>query len=106
MQVTRNGATLAQAPKEQLIYIEGNWYFPPDSVRGTLRKSDTPYICPWKGTCQYFDIKEGDAWAHDIAWSYHTPKTSAIEIVKKDFSNYVAFDPQQVSIEKDNKKAS
>lgn len=83
---------IAEADKAALIYIEGNWYFPPDSVkREFLRKSDTPYTCPWKGVCQYFDVGEGDAWSKDSAWSYPKPKPSAAEIVKKDFSNYVAF---------------
>ncbi|HEV2403124.1 MAG TPA: DUF427 domain-containing protein [Candidatus Saccharimonadales bacterium] len=83
---------IAEAPEKQLIYIEGNWYFPLISVKQDfLRKSPTPYTCPWKGVCQYFDVgKEGD-WSKDSAWSYPKPKPSAIDIVKKDFSNYVAF---------------
>ena len=84
--------TIAEADKDDLIYIEGNWYFPPSSVdHKLLRKSDTPYTCPWKGVCQYFDVGEDKDWSEDNAWSYPHPKPSAIEIVKKDFSNYVAF---------------
>ncbi|MEO8785181.1 MAG: DUF427 domain-containing protein [Candidatus Saccharimonadales bacterium] len=87
---------VAEAAKEDLIYIEGNWYFPPSSVKSDfLRKSATPYTCPWKGVCQYFDVGQGDSWSADNAWSYPHPKDSAIEIVKKssdkDFSDYVAF---------------
>ena len=83
---------IAEAPKEAMIYIEGNWYFPPGSIeKKMLRKSPTPYTCPWKGVCQYFDVGEDDDWSKDNAWSYPTPKPSAIQIVKKDFSNYVAF---------------
>lgn len=83
---------IAEAPKENLIYIERNWYFPPASVKQEfLRKSDTPYTCPWKGVCQYFDVGGSAGWSHDNAWSYPKPKPSAIGIVKKDFSNYVAF---------------
>ena len=83
---------VAEAPKESLIYIEGNWYFPPDSVRqDMLRPSDTPYTCPWKGRCQYLDVGRGDAWSTDNAWRYPTPKASAVDRVKKDFRNYVAF---------------
>lgn len=83
---------VAEADKKDLIYIEGNWYFPPSSVKKEmLRKSDTPYTCPWKGECQYFDVGEGDTWSKDSAFSYPEPKPSAIDIVKKDFSNYVAF---------------
>lgn len=92
MKAVWNGKTIAEAPKEELIYIEGNWYFPPASVKKeNLRKSDTPYTCPWKGVCQYFDVGDGKDWAQDNAWSYPQPKPSAIKIVKKDFSDYVAF---------------
>lgn len=83
---------VAEADKDQLIYIEGNWYFPPTAVKqAMLRKSSTPYTCPWKGVCQYFDVGKNDDWSTDNAWSYPEPKPSAIDIVKKDFSNYVAF---------------
>lgn len=83
---------IAEAKKEDLIYIEGNWYFPPSSVKQEyLAKSDTPYTCPWKGVCQYFNVVEGKEQSKDNAWSYPTPKASAIDQVKKDFSNYVAF---------------
>jgi len=83
---------IAEAPKEDLIYIEQNWYFPPDSIKKEyLRESPTPYTCPWKGVCQYFDVGRGDDWSRDSAWTYPTPKQSAIEIVKKDFGGYVAF---------------
>ena len=84
---------IAEAPKEELIYIEKNWYFPPASVKKEfLRESPTPYTCPWKGVCQYFDVgKDGDGWSVDSAWSYPKPLKSGIETVKKDFSNYVAF---------------
>lgn len=92
MKATWNGTVIADAPKEDLIYIEGNWYFPPASVRQEfLHKSDTPYTCPWKGKCQYFDVGDDTKKDHDVAWSYPEPLESAIKTVKKDFSNYVAF---------------
>jgi uncharacterized protein (DUF427 family) len=83
---------IAEAPKEELIFIERNWYFPPDKVKKDfLRESSTPYTCPWKGVCQYFDVGNGEDWSKNSAFSYPEPKSSAIDIVKKDFSNYVAF---------------
>lgn len=92
MKAVWNGHTIAEAPKEDLIYIEQNWYFPPASVKQEyLHKSDTPYTCPWKGVCQYFNVGKDDQIGTDSAWSYPEPKESAIKIVKKDFSNYVAF---------------
>lgn len=92
MKAIWNGKIIAEAPKDKLIYIEGNWYFPPDSVKSEfLEKSPTPYTCPWKGVCQYFNVTDGKKTSEDNAWSYPEPKPSAIETVKKDFSNYVAF---------------
>jgi uncharacterized protein (DUF427 family) len=92
MKATWNDQVIAEADKDDLIYIEQNWYFPPSSIKpDMLRKSDTPYTCPWKGVCQYFDVGAGEQWSKDSAWSYPEPKAGAIDIVKKDFANYVAF---------------
>ncbi len=95
MKAMWNNKVIAEAPQEDLVYIEQNWYFPPSSVRQEyLRKSDTPYTCPWKGSCQYFDVgsDEGDGtWSSDNAWCYPEPLPTAIERVKKDFSGYLAF---------------
>jgi uncharacterized protein (DUF427 family) len=87
-----NDQIIAEAYKDYLIYIEQNWYFPPSSVKKEfLRESDTPYTCPWKGVCQYFDVGQGDQWSKDSAWSYPNPLPGALDIVHKDFANYVAF---------------
>lgn len=92
MRAIWNGQTVAEADREELIYIEGNWYFPLTSVKQDyLRKSGTPYNCPWKGDCQYFDVGQGDTWSRDSAFGYPDPLPSAIETVKKDFSKHVAF---------------
>lgn len=88
MKAVWNEKVIAEADREDLIYIEGNWYFPPSSVNmEMLKKSETPYTCPWKGECLYYDIGDSE----DAAWTYEKPYEPAIEKVKKDFSNYVAF---------------
>lgn len=92
MKAVWKDTVIAEAPKEDLIYIEGNWYFPPSAVKSEfLQKSPTPYTCPWKGVCQYFNVGQDSNWSQDNAWSYPEPMPSAIQKVKKDFSNYVAF---------------
>jgi len=92
MKAVLNGTVIAEASKDDLISIEGNWYFPPSSVRSEyLVESPTPYTCPWKGVCQYFSVKEGDALLQDRAWSYPNPYPTSFERVGKDYSNYVAF---------------
>lgn len=83
---------IAEADQKDLIYIEGNWYFPPSSVKSEfLIKSDTPYTCPWKGVCQYFNVGKDSDSSADNAWSYPKPLPTAIDRVKKDFTDYVAF---------------
>lgn len=83
---------LAEAPAEQLIHIEGNWYFPPESVNSEfLSTSATPYTCSWKGECQYFTVNVDGSNLMDRAWSYPTPLPSSFDRVGKDYSNYVAF---------------
>jgi len=92
MKATLGGNVIAEAPKEDLIAIEGNWYFPPSSVKAEfLEKSPTPYTCPWKGECQYFSVKDGDTVLKDRAWSYPHPYPTAFDRVGKDFTDYVAF---------------
>ncbi len=92
MKAIWNDTVIAEAPREELIYIEGNWYFPPASVnQDYLTKSPTPYTCPWKGVCQYFNVGQGGDVSQDNAWSYPEPMPSAIQKVKHDFSNYIAF---------------
>lgn len=92
MQATWNGQVIAEAPKEDLIYIERSWYFPPTSVKQEfLQPSDTPYTCPWKGECQYFNVVDGDKTSEDAAFTYPNPLPSAIERTHKDFANYVVF---------------
>lgn len=94
MKALWNDQVIAEAPKEELVYIEGNWYFPPSSlVESFFSKSDTPYTCPWKGECQYFNVGSADAVSEDAAWSYPNPLPIALERVKKDFAGYVAFSP-------------
>jgi len=61
MKALLGDTVIAEAPQEDLIKIEGNWYFPPSSVNSELLvESATPYTCPWKVECQYFSVKDGD----------------------------------------------
>lgn len=87
-----NGTVLAEAPEEELVKIEGNWYFPPSSVKAEfLEKSPTPYTCPWKGECQYFTVVVDGRKLQDRAWSYPNPYPSSFDRVGADYSDYVAF---------------
>ena len=93
MKAVLNDTVIAEAPREDLISIEGNWYFPPSSVRWELlQESPTPYTCPWKGECQYYSVRVNEQDHKDLAWAYPHPYPTAIERVGVDFSGYVAFD--------------
>ena len=81
-----NDTVLAESEKYETV--EGNIYFPPDSVnREYLRDSDTDYECPWKGHADYFDIVVDDKVNRDAAWHYPDPKPAAAQI-----KGHVAFD--------------
>lgn len=92
MQARLNGAVIAEAEEHELIRIEGNWYFPPESVNHELLvESATPYTCAWKGECTYFSVRSDDGVLPDRAWTYSTPYSTAITRVGKDFSGHIAF---------------
>lgn len=75
------------AESNETIVIEGNHYFPPDSVtREFLKSSDTKTICPWKGEASYFSIEVNREVNKDAAWYYPNPKEAA-----KRITNYIAF---------------
>jgi uncharacterized protein (DUF427 family) len=99
MKARINGTVIAEAQAGDVISIEGNSYFPPGSLAdGVLTESPTPYTCPWKGAAQYWNLRAPQGTVSDGAWSYPEPNTSAIERVGRDFSGYVAFDPQSVTV--------
>ena len=95
MKAVLGDVTVAEADRDDLISIEGNWYFPPSSVNwDLLQESPTPYTCPWKGECQYYSLRIDEQTYKDLAWAYPHPYPTAIERVGVDFSGYVAFDPK------------
>jgi uncharacterized protein (DUF427 family) len=92
MKAVWKGQVIAEAPREQLAYIEGKWYFPPATVKKEfLQKSDTVTTCPWRGQCEYFHVGKGGQLSKDAGWTYVSPDAKAIHKVKKDFTNYIAF---------------
>ena len=85
MRVIRKGIVLAES--DNTIVIEGNHYFPPDSVKWDyFQKSDTHTRCPWKGDASYLSIVIDNKREKDAAWYYPDPKQAAKEI-----KDYVAF---------------
>lgn len=82
---TWNGAVLARS--DDTIVVEGNHYFPPESVDQSLfEDSETHTTCPWKGVASYRTVVVDGERNRDAAWYYPEPKDAAAEI-----AGYVAF---------------
>lgn len=74
-----NGETIAES--DDTVVVEGNHYFPLDSVRpGVLTPSSTTSVCPWKGSAAYYSVQAGGDENRDAAWYYTEPKPAASEI--------------------------
>ncbi len=97
MKATWNGQVIAES--DETVYIEGNQYFPPNSVnREFFENSSLTTECHWKGTAKYYTLVDGEAKAQDAAWYYATPKDGSEEKVKHTFKDYVAFYPNIVTV--------
>jgi uncharacterized protein (DUF427 family) len=79
MKATWNGATLAES--EKTIVVEGNHYFPPESIHEEFfLNSETHTTCPWKGEASYKTIEVAGQSNPDAAWYYPSPKEAAAQI--------------------------
>ena len=69
------------AESDQTIVVEGNHYFPADSIDAAyFEPSDHHTTCPWKGLASYRDVVVNGERAADAAWYYPDPKDAAKEI--------------------------
>ena len=68
-----NGTVIADS--DATVMVEGNHYFPIDSVKqDLLRPSDTHSVCPWKGTASYYSVEVDGETNADAAWYYPPPR--------------------------------
>jgi uncharacterized protein (DUF427 family) len=81
MKAIWNDTVLAES--DDTIVVEGNHYFPPDSINREYFKEST---CPWKGLASYYDIVVEGKVNKDAAWYYPSLKDAAKHII-----GYVAF---------------
>lgn len=80
-----NGAILAASDKCEVV--EGNQYFPPDSINQKyFKESSTHTVCSWKGEANYYTIEVDGQQNKDAAWYYPNPQEKA-----KNIQGYVAF---------------
>ena len=85
MKAIWNNQVLAESANT--IIVEGNHYFPPDSInKQFFEESSHSSACFWKGEAAYFSISVGGETNDNAAWYYPSPKSKASHI-----KNYVAF---------------
>ena len=75
------------AESNTTVVIEGNHYFPHDSLnKAFFKPSDLHSICPWKGKASYYTLEVNGKENNDAAWYYENPSELA-----KGIKNHVAF---------------
>ena len=85
MRAVWNGVVLAEALRT--IRLEGNHYFPPDSLNPEyFTASRTRSVCPWKGLASYYTVVVDGQANPDAAWYYPHPSPLARRI-----KDHVAF---------------
>lgn len=85
MKAVWNNTVIAES--DSTIVIEGNHYFPPESIKKEFfDESRTNTRCGWKGTASYYSIKIDGELNKDCAWYYPEPSEAATKI-----KGYIAF---------------
>ncbi len=80
-----NNAVIAESDVFEIV--EGNVYFPPDSInKEFFKETETHTTCGWKGLASYYAIVVDGKENKDAAWYYPDPKSKAENI-----KDYVAF---------------
>jgi uncharacterized protein (DUF427 family) len=74
-----NGVVIAQS--DDTVVVEGNHYFPVDSVNADyLKPSSTTTVCHWKGVAHYYTVAVNGEETKDAAWYYPEPSEAAAQI--------------------------
>lgn len=87
MEATLAGQVVARS--EDTVVVEGNHYFPLESVTaGVLARTQRKSLCPWKGVASYYTVNAGEVVLDNAGWTYRHPFPLARRI-----KNRVAFYP-------------
>ena len=79
MKALWNNTVIAESA--DTVVVEGNHYFPPDSIAAECFKpSKTTSVCPWKGTASYYDVEVDGQTNRNAAWYYPETKEAANEV--------------------------
>lgn len=75
------------AESESTIKVEGNYYFPPESIKKEyFQESNSTSRCIWKGKANYLSVTVEGKTNQDCAWYYPKPSFLA-----KKIANHIAF---------------
>lgn len=79
MKAIWNGQVIAES--NDTVLVEGNHYFPEDSVRKEfLLHSNHRTSCPWKGQARYWSLLVNGDLNPEAAWYYPEPSEAAAQI--------------------------
>jgi uncharacterized protein (DUF427 family) len=79
MRATWNGTVIAES--DDTVLVEGNHYFPAESVRqDLLRPSEKSTFCPWKGHASYYGVEVDGETNRDAVWFYPEPYRAAAKV--------------------------
>lgn len=72
MKAVWNGQAIAQS--DDTVVVEGNHYFPRESLREEyIRDSQHTTCCGWKGTASYYDLEVDGQINANAVWYYADP---------------------------------
>jgi uncharacterized protein (DUF427 family) len=73
--VTRNEVLAQGELGEEVVLLEGCYYFEPDRVvLENLVTTERTYTCPYKGKCHWIDLEGPTGTYRDVAWVYSDPR--------------------------------
>jgi uncharacterized protein (DUF427 family) len=79
MKAIWNDTVVAQS--DQTVVVEGNHYFPADSIRQEYFQPSAHHTtCPWKGVASYYTLVVDGKTNPEAAWYYPDPKSAAEQI--------------------------
>ncbi|MCK0157780.1 DUF427 domain-containing protein [Cellulophaga sp. F20128] len=85
MKAIWNNQILAES--DATVVIEGNHYFPIESIKKEyFKSSDMHTHCPWKGQASYYTLDVDGKTNEDAAWYYQEPSALA-----KGIKDHLAF---------------
>ncbi len=69
------------AESEDIVTVEGNPYFPYDSIKEEyFKKTELTTFCGWKGMANYYSVTVNGKTNKDCAWYYAEPNEAADKI--------------------------